>query len=92
MKYKNESNKLTLEEKQKILKYRMAERRVHKRCKYCKYREDIRTITYALDDSVDYVFKCPWKEKVMTTQWNLLGYQGCFCRFYEPKELTIDEI
>lgn len=82
---------MTNEEKQEILEYRMKQRRKHKRCKYCKYRENIKKITYLLDDSVDWVFKCLWKENLMNTKWNL-GYQGCFCKYYEPKELTIDEI
>lgn len=82
---------MTNKEKQKILEYRMKERRKKKRCQYCKYRKDIREITYFLDNSVDWIFECPWKENLMTTQWDL-GYQGCFCKYYKPKELTIDEI
>lgn len=79
------------EEKQKIIAHRMKERSKHKRCKYCKYRQNKRKITYLLEESVDWIFYCPWKEKLLSTEWSL-GYQGCFCKFYEPKELTIDEI
>lgn len=82
---------MTNEEKQKILEYRMKQRRKHKRCKYCKYRKNKKKITYLLEEGVDWIFYCPWKEKFLSTELNL-GYQGCFCRFYEPKELTIDEI
>lgn len=82
---------LTEKEKQQILKYRMKERYKYKRCKYCKYRENKRKITYLLDRRIDWIFYCPWKERLLSTKWNL-GYQGCFCKFYEPKELTIDEI
>ena len=82
---------MTNEEKQKILEYRMRQRRKHKRCKYCKYRKNKRKITYLLEKGVDWIFYCPWKEKLLSTEWNF-GYQGCFCKFYEPKELTIDEI
>ena len=47
------------EEKQKILEYRMKQRHKHKRCRYCKYRENKRKITYALDSGIDWIFYCP---------------------------------
>ena len=85
---------MTNEEKQEILEYRMKQRRKHKRCKYCKYKKNISKITYILEDTVDWIFYCPWKDYSLSTAdfANWFGFQGCFCRFYEPKELTIDEI
>ena len=81
---------LSQEEKQKILKHRMKIRSKKKRCRTCKYKENIREIHYVLEDTIDYIFYCPWKDRCFNTGFDLC--QGCFCKYYEPKELAIDEI
>lgn len=50
---------MTNEEKYEILKYRMRKRYKHKRCRYCKYRKNLKQITYLLENSVDWIFYCP---------------------------------
>ena len=66
----------------KIIEYRNK----HPRCRYCKY-------SYLLDAPRHlnvWIYKCALKDKVIYCY----DYQfcGCFCKYFELEELTIDEI
>jgi len=72
------------EEKQKILEYRMK----HHRCRYCNYHRYIGKNFWG-----DGLHECIISKKTFFLSKSFVyNLKGCFCKFYEPKELTIDEI
>lgn len=73
-----------MEEQSYVLKYR----KKHPRCRYCKFFKYINTPI-----GIESYPKCVLKDKVLF-DFNLLLFlydlQGCFCKWFKPKEDDID--
>ena len=82
---------MTNREKQKIVKYRNK----HPRCRYCKFLKKEKSHEYIYDgvafgDYYDIIrHKCEAKNEYIMLNNH---FKGCFCKIFESKELTIDEI